>query len=162
MTKISTAGLQAPCSEPVGLWCLKRKDAPKVRKGTLAPLGLDIFASLWPSLDLGKLLPEKGGDRRGKISCLTPNRRFEGRRLALGIGDLTCVIIKVSQRGIRIQLHWLLPKTNCSGRRLTLPHSSAEKGKVVVCRKMMIPGIRMSESHSGCLTCQLCDLGHIT
>lgn len=39
----------------------------------------------------------------------------------------------------------LLPKTYHSGRRLALPHSRAEKGKVVVCGKLMV-ALSLSDS----------------
>jgi len=75
------------------------------------------------------------------------------------------LLLKKSERDqdtVTLTARDLLPKTNNSGRKLALPHSRAEKGKVVVCRQMMILGTGRSESHSGSRTRQLCDLGHIT
>ena len=51
------------------------------------------------------------------------------------------LLLKKSERDqdtVTLTARDLLPKTNHSGRRLALPHSRAEKGKVVVCRMMMI------------------------
>lgn len=65
-----------------------------MRKGILTPLGLDIFCLPMTKSGPGEAASRERRQTGAKVRCLTPNRRFEGRRPALGIGNLTCVVIK--------------------------------------------------------------------
>ena len=113
--------------------------------------------------ELGRLLPERRITTGEKFRCLALDRKLEGRRPALGLGDFTCVVMKAVWRGIGIELHRLPAARPTSQdksfrKRIGLTHSGGpERKESLWCLQLAGGGLPL-----GSVSFLLCDLGHTT